>query len=68
MLGGMRPGKEKHMTSDVQRYDPTTNTWMLMSPMPYCCCSPHVVSHAGKLYVMGGFNDEVMKASLIESW
>uniref|UniRef100_A0A0P4WEU7 Kelch-like protein diablo n=2 Tax=Scylla olivacea TaxID=85551 RepID=A0A0P4WEU7_SCYOL len=59
VLGGMRPGKEKQMTSDVQRYDPTTNTWMLMSPMPYCCCSPHVVSHAGKLYVMGGFNDEV---------
>ncbi|KAG0729330.1 Gigaxonin [Chionoecetes opilio] len=58
-LGGMRPGKERQMTSDVQRYDPATNTWMLMSPMPYCCCSPHVVSHAGKLYVMGGFNDEV---------
>lgn len=51
------------MTNDVQRYDPTTNTWMLMSPMPYSCCSPHVVAHAGKLYVTGGFNEEVKLAS-----
>ncbi|XP_053639328.1 gigaxonin isoform X2 [Cherax quadricarinatus] len=56
-LGGI--STDRVLQNDVQRYDPVSNTWILMSPMPFSCCSPRVVAHAGKLYVLGGYNNEV---------
>ncbi|KAK4303921.1 hypothetical protein Pmani_024095 [Petrolisthes manimaculis] len=58
VLGGMSV-EDRKPRSDVQRYDPTTNTWTLQASMPYAACSPKVVALAGKLYVTGGYDDEV---------
>ncbi|XP_037785922.1 gigaxonin-like [Penaeus monodon] len=49
--GGNKSGEAKN---DVQRYDPLSNSWTLMAPMPFACFLPMVVSYAGKLYVTGG--------------
>lgn len=49
--GGSKSGEAN---SDVQRYDPLSNSWTLMAPMPFACFLPMVVSYAGKLYVTGG--------------
>lgn len=58
VLGGMSV-EDRKPRNDVQRYDPTTNTWTLQAPMPYAACFPKVVALAGKLYVTGGYDDEV---------
>lgn len=51
--------EDRKPRNEVQRYDPTTNTWTLQAPMPYAACFPKVVALAGKLYVTGGYDDEV---------
>ncbi|KAG7159515.1 Gigaxonin-like [Homarus americanus] len=56
-LGGI--SRDRVLQSDVQRYDPESYSWTLMSPMPDPYCSPRVVAHAGKIFLIGGYeNDE----------
>ncbi|XP_064115334.1 gigaxonin-like isoform X2 [Macrobrachium nipponense] len=52
VMGGGNQNQE--MCNEVQKYDPQTNSWTLMAPMPYSCFSPKVVAYSGKLYVTGG--------------
>ena len=40
--------------STVERYDPHTNTWMLVAPLPQPLRFMTSVSYKGKLFVFGG--------------
>jgi hypothetical protein len=43
--------------ANVDRYDPVTNTWLARAPIPTPVLDAPVVYAAGKLYVLGGWND-----------
>ena len=50
-MGG-QDGNEILMT--VERYDPHTNIWTLVRPLPQCLRFTTGVSYKGKLYIFGG--------------
>jgi N-acetylneuraminic acid mutarotase len=41
-------------TNTVQEFDPATNTWRIVSPLPIALDHTAAAGVAGKLYVMGG--------------
>lgn len=43
----------------VEKYDPKTDTWTLVADMNHARFGHGVVSHAGKIYVFGGYREEV---------
>ena len=43
----------------VEKYDPETDTWTLVEDMNHARFGHGVVSHAGKIYVFGGYREEV---------
>lgn len=43
--------------SDLQRFDPSTNTVVLLAPMPAVNYAHGVTAHAGKIHVLGGNSD-----------
>jgi N-acetylneuraminic acid mutarotase len=53
---GGRSGDQQAMTV-VDRYDPETDTWETLPPLPIAVSSPGVTSAAGKLVVSGGADE-----------
>ena len=56
---GVKPGGSfgspfAEVIGAVERYDPQTNTWMDMSPMPTPRCYSIAVNSMGKIYCIGG--------------
>ncbi|XP_071116430.1 kelch repeat and BTB domain-containing protein 8-like [Haliotis cracherodii] len=49
--------------SSVERYDPHTNTWMLVAPLPQPLRFTTSLSYRGKLYVFGGENTSEISSS-----
>ena len=56
-IGG-RSGPDGQVTrrADVERYDPATDTWQSMTPMPTPRNAHATVAYGDKIYVMGGNN------------
>jgi N-acetylneuraminic acid mutarotase len=60
-IGGMiaknDPGQpeDMHSLADVGRFDPESNSWQALTPLPVPRSSHHAVLHDGKLYVIGGW-------------
>jgi len=48
----------RNPSNALEAYDPATNTWERLPPMPTPRIGPAVAALNGKIYVMGGFNRE----------
>lgn len=61
-VGGMnaknQPGEDEdlHSTPSVARFDPKTNAWQDLTPLPTPRSSHDAVVHNGRLYVIGGWD------------
>ncbi|WAR03750.1 KLH20-like protein [Mya arenaria] len=53
-------GMDGTVLSSVERYDPCSNTWSLLAPLPQPLRFTTSVSLKGKLYVFGGENSETI--------
>lgn len=53
-IGGMT-GPQGQRLNSVERYDPKTNEWQYVAPMPTARSSPGAVAVRDQIYVMGGF-------------
>ena len=49
------------MFKSVERYDPGSNSWALLADMNYGRFAHGAATHAGKIYVFGGYAEEVRK-------
>jgi N-acetylneuraminic acid mutarotase len=57
VFGGAGPGPSYSALNSVEAYDPTTNTWTAMAPMPTARLQHAAVTGLdGRIYVMGGNN------------
>jgi len=54
-LGGFIPGSDYHtrIFNNVERYQPSSNSWVPVASMPEGVMSPAVVSLHGVIYVLG---------------
>jgi len=50
--------EERNVLKSVEKYDPDTNTWSPVKEMNESRVYPGVVSHEGKLYVVGGVGED----------
>ena len=55
VMGGYGPNG---YLSSVERFDPATNAWEAVAPMPTARTSPAAAAIDGKLYVMGGHDGQ----------
>ena len=51
---------EDFTTDKVECYDPTANQWTTCASMRHSCSYPGVVAMVGKIYVLGGMDDDSM--------
>jgi N-acetylneuraminic acid mutarotase len=58
MIGGVAPGKfdDGAERTAVQAYDPATNTWETLAPLPTPVIMPNVASAGDQLYVLGAMD------------
>jgi N-acetylneuraminic acid mutarotase len=45
----------------VEVYDPATDTWIQVSPMPWCRRTHCASAVGGKMYIIGGMDEEMVK-------
>jgi N-acetylneuraminic acid mutarotase len=72
VLGGLNTGG---IETAVERFDPSTDSWSTLAPMPAIKGSMDIVEHAGRIIVFGGADlkckrqPEVIKYDpLLNSW
>ena len=57
VVGGLMAGKIKRkpgVLSEVERFNPKSQNWENVKPLPRRCYSPGVINYKNKLYVIGG--------------
>jgi N-acetylneuraminic acid mutarotase len=47
--------EDMHSVADVGRFDPESNTWQALTPLPIARSSHHAVLYGKQLYVIGGW-------------
>jgi len=56
-IGGAAPPALAGFRNTVQRYDPQTDSWATVAPLPAPrCCGAVATGRDGRIYVAGGFN------------
>ena len=64
VVGGLMAGKIKRkpgVLSEVERFDPKSQSWENVKPLPRRCYSPGVINYKNKLYVIGGNDIHLFK-------
>ncbi|MEN8376740.1 MAG: kelch repeat-containing protein [Gemmatimonadota bacterium] len=55
VLGGLSGAGSGSPVAAVERFDPSTDSWSALAPLPLPTWGSAAVAHAGKLYLFGGF-------------
>jgi N-acetylneuraminic acid mutarotase len=71
LIGGrdaLAPIIPRPQVANVDRYDPITDTWTTVAPLPLAVAEPMVAAVDGKLYAMGGEPDNLMAGDFVHEY
>ena len=71
LVGGrddLAPIIPRPQIADVDRYDPATDQWTAVEPLPLAVSEPIVAAVGGKLYAIGGETENLMLAAAVQEF